>query len=222
MATRLILVRHGHSLAEADGIVGGPQGCRGLSAEGVRQAEALRERFAAADYSARVVALYTSVLPRAWETAELIAPALPCANSPTRLHDLSEIHEPALDGKPRTPRINGLRLDSTKPGSRGAESYETFFRRATQCLEAIVADNPGTTVVVATHAGVVRAAMSVFGKSPLGNGMFLDVDHASISEFVYGSPDARPFTWRLHRYNDAAHMEQWSEFYSSCHGNIAN
>jgi broad specificity phosphatase PhoE len=124
------------------------------------------------------------------------------------MRDLNEIHEPSLDGKPRMRDVDRGPVDLTKPGSPGAESYDVFFRRATRCLEGIVADNPSATVVVATHAGVVRAAMSVFGKSPLGEGMFLEVDHTSITEFIYGSPFAGRFVWRLRRFNDAAHIAQ--------------
>jgi broad specificity phosphatase PhoE len=70
-----VLVRHGESMAMVDSVVGGHEGCRGLSDLGRRQVEALRDRLAATG-ELRADALYASVLPRAIETAEILAPAL--------------------------------------------------------------------------------------------------------------------------------------------------
>ena len=58
-----------------DSIVGGHEGCRGLSDRGRRQVEALRDRLVATG-ELRADALYASVLPRAIQTAEILAPAL--------------------------------------------------------------------------------------------------------------------------------------------------
>jgi probable phosphoglycerate mutase len=75
METRLILVRHGASHHKDDGVVGGPRGCRGLTAGGRRQAERLAQRLAA-ELPDDPAAVYCSVLPRAVETAEILAAAL--------------------------------------------------------------------------------------------------------------------------------------------------
>ena len=79
--TQLVLVRHGQSQAQVDGFVSGHDTCRGLSPLGHRQAEALRDRLATTGELAPVDALYTSILPRAMETAATIAPPLGAARS---------------------------------------------------------------------------------------------------------------------------------------------
>jgi len=46
-ATRVVLVRHGESKCNADGVVGGQRGCTGLTPDGVDQVAALADRLAA-------------------------------------------------------------------------------------------------------------------------------------------------------------------------------
>src|ERR1035437_9626786 len=64
--TRLVLIRHGEAYCNARGVVGGPLGCGGLT-----------ERLTMSREFDDAVALYTSVLPRSIETANIIAPGLP-------------------------------------------------------------------------------------------------------------------------------------------------
>ena len=72
---RLFLVRHGDAHAGFGGVIGGRMGCTGLTDLGRRQAEALRDHLAR---SGRIKAdvLIVSELPRAIETAQIIAPGL--------------------------------------------------------------------------------------------------------------------------------------------------
>src|SRR4051794_40697815 len=74
-AMRLILVRHGDAHAGFHGPIAGPNGCSGLTALGRQQADALR-RFLAASGRIQADVLVASVLPRAIETATIIAPGL--------------------------------------------------------------------------------------------------------------------------------------------------
>ena len=75
--TRLLMVRHGESRANADGVAGGPIGDGGLTDLGRRQARALAERLARSRELDGASALYTSTLPRAIETAEIVRASLP-------------------------------------------------------------------------------------------------------------------------------------------------
>ncbi|HEV3367660.1 MAG TPA: histidine phosphatase family protein, partial [Acidimicrobiales bacterium] len=75
-ATRLVLVRHGEAVCNVSGVCGGPIGCGGLTGLGRKQVGALRDRLMITGELAGTGALYASVLPRAIETAELVAPAL--------------------------------------------------------------------------------------------------------------------------------------------------
>src|SRR4051812_50178756 len=73
--TRLFLIRHGESVAQVEGFVSGHNTCRGLSDLGFRQVQALRDRLASTG-EIQADVLLTSILPRAIQTAETIAPAI--------------------------------------------------------------------------------------------------------------------------------------------------
>ena len=75
-ATRIVLVRHGEATCNVSGVCGGPIGCQGLTELGRRQVTSLRDRLVRTGELAGADALYASILPRAIETAELLAPAL--------------------------------------------------------------------------------------------------------------------------------------------------
>lgn len=207
MATRFFLVRHGHSQAQLDGIVAGHGTCRGPSDRGRRQVETLRARLVETEEMHDATAIYTSVLARAVGTAELLAPVLPAVGPVASDCDLCEIHEPGLDRQAHQPRIDHWRrVGFTTPASAGAESYETFTARVVARLDRLVADHDGETVVVVTHAGVIRAVVASLAQSPLGEGLLLRMRNTSITEVVHDPIDHAPFTWALLRYNDAAHL----------------
>src|SRR5437763_12698127 len=75
MVMRLVLIRHGDAHAGFHGVIGGPRGCTGLTDRGREQANALRD-FLAVSGRVRADVLLSSVIPRAIETAEIIAPGL--------------------------------------------------------------------------------------------------------------------------------------------------
>src|SRR5688500_14004005 len=98
--TRLVLVRHGEAQSFVDGVIGGAKGCTGLSALGRKQAAALHDRLARTRELEDVTSIYTSTLPRASETAELIAPAVG-EHVLTSTCELCELHvDERLDGRP--------------------------------------------------------------------------------------------------------------------------
>lgn len=74
MTTHLYLIRHGEAITNVEPIIGGMRGDTGLSSLGVRQAEALRDRLTATQEIAADL-LIASTLPRARQTAEIVAPA---------------------------------------------------------------------------------------------------------------------------------------------------
>src|SRR4051794_21904722 len=98
--TRLVLIRHGLSQCTVDSIVGGIKGCTGLAPEGRRQAELLRDRLVRTQELVDADVVYTSVLPRAIETAEIIAPGLGAVGESPAKQDaeLSELEPGEADG----------------------------------------------------------------------------------------------------------------------------
>ncbi|MDQ4097297.1 MAG: histidine phosphatase family protein [Actinomycetota bacterium] len=207
--TRLILIRHGASHHKDDGVVGGPSGCRGLTDGGRRQAEQLGKRLAR-EVPERPNAIYCSVLPRAIESAQILAAAL---GIPEVVQDcgLCTWHTPAYaDGLPvsefqRAHRIAGGGV--FRPFEDGNESWSELVGRTGRTLEELVARHAGETVVVVAHAETVSSSLIVFGGLPLAPGFDVKIAPASITEWsTNGDPDAWPRPrWTLVRLNDSAH-----------------
>lgn len=209
-ATRLVLVRHGEAVCNVEGVVGGPVGCTGLTARGERQVDELANRLAASGELAGVDALYASVLRRAVRTAEILAPALERPTGGGRLElraecDLCELHPGEADGlrweefAARYPEPD-WDVDPWLEIAPGGESWGTFVERAAGALDRLVRRHPGTTVVVACHAGVIEASMLRFlPVSGRVTRLGLRTEHASITEWEHAAG-----RWLLRRYNDVA------------------
>jgi len=211
--TRLVLVRHGESNVMVNGVVGGHQGCTGLSPLGVAQAEALRDRLArTGEVTADV--LMASVLPRAVETAEIIAPALG-GLVPQQDCDLCELHPGESDGLTWEEhrvrfRPEGWTWSPHIPLAPGAESWVGFQERVGRTLARIAAEHRGLTVVIACHGGVVDSSLSILLGLPYhGQLTELRSKNTSLTEWELheaDQPERGPARWRLVRYNDAAHL----------------
>jgi probable phosphoglycerate mutase len=216
-ATRLVLIRHGEAVCNVSGVCGGPVGCRGLTDLGRRQVEALRDRLLVSRELAGAGALYASVLPRAVETAELLAPALGPEDGAGRLGPapplvtecgLCELHPGEADGLTWiefSERFVAIDWDDDpdQPIAPGGESWTGFVRRVADSLDALVERHPGQLVVVACHAGVIEA--SLLAKVPVAGGragarLKLRTRHASMTGWEIASG-----RWCLLGYNDAAH-----------------
>ncbi|MGH9154675.1 MAG: histidine phosphatase family protein [Acidimicrobiales bacterium] len=202
--TRIVLVRHGESMATVNQVVGGHQGCTGLSPVGRAQVGALADRLARTGELGPVTALVTSVLPRAIETAEILAPALG-GLAVVRDCDVCEIHPGEGDALPWSEfdarygdGWSGRPFNAAAPG---AESGADFAVRVGRTLRRLADQHEGGTVVVACHGGVVEGSFVAFGNQPLVPAFGFHVHNASITEWTHH--DGR---WWLARFNDAAHL----------------
>jgi 2,3-bisphosphoglycerate-dependent phosphoglycerate mutase len=204
--TRLLLVRHGHARAVETGVVAGHKGCAGLSATGRAQAEALGARLVATRFRPDV--LVTSVLPRATETADILARHLRLDPATTaRDCDLCERHPGEADGltwdelRSRYGPLDPVG-DPDRPMSPGGESGRSFRRRAWAAVERLAADHEGRTVMAVVHGGVILAVTLRFlGLAP--RSFVHDLANTSLTEWV--RPASGP--WLMHRFNDAAHLD---------------
>ena len=209
--TRLVLVRHGESQVFVDRVVGGLLTCSGLSDFGRRQAAALRDRLAATHELDPVDVLYASTMPRARETAEIIAPALG-ALVVREDEGLCERHPGEADGMPWDDALAQFGNDSWEDDpnlafSPGGESWLDFHERVSSTLERLAGNHGDHTVVVACHGGVVDVAMRALLGLPMTGGFELATDNASMTELVLlPERETRAARWRLVRYNDAAHL----------------
>jgi broad specificity phosphatase PhoE len=230
--TRLLMVRHGDSHHKADGVNGGPRGCRGLTDRGRDQAARLCERLSldgvalgALDLSDRPV-VYSSIIPRAIETAQIVAGASaspPVLNSGAELIrdcGLCTYHMPDwADGLPWDEiRREHSRTDGGlfHPFQEGNESWADLVLRVSKTLTAIAARHVGTTTVVVTHAEAVEASLVTFGSLPIHRAFDIKVAPTSVTEWVTQDDPSAPWEpehhpglpvrWTLARLNDAAHV----------------
>ncbi len=205
--TRLILIRHGESVAQELGFLSGHNTCKGLSDTGRAQVETLRDRLVATGELGAVDVVYTSILARAIESAEIIVPAFGGV-TPQQECDWCEIHAGDAEGltwpefRERFPVV-GDRDDPFRSRATGAETWAEFYVRAGARLRRIAREHDGQRVVVVCHGGIIGASFIALGDLPLrnGNAMTHETVNSSITEWRYTGSD-----WRLVRYNDAAHL----------------
>lgn len=204
---RLILVRHGEGYAGFDGVISGPRGCRGLTERGRRQAEALR-RYLTATGRVHSEVLLASVLPRAIETAQIIAPALGL-EAIRQECDLCEIHTGEADDLTWTEyatRYGSFNMESEpeRVFAPGGESWMTFHQRVLKMCRQIAAEFTDQTVVAVCHAGVIMASIRVlFGVPHPGTGAQLRPVNTGMTEWEH---DQQLDRWTLKSFNEHAHL----------------
>jgi broad specificity phosphatase PhoE len=209
--TRLVLVRHGEANCNVSGVCGGQVGCSGLSGTGRAQVAVLADHLRRTGELGAVDALYASTLPRAKETAAILAPALDAWRTGAPLSvradcGLCELHPGEADGL--TWAEYGARftlpdwdVDPGTPIAPGGEGWSGFVDRASSALADLVGAHPGQTVVVATHAGVVEASVLRFlPVDPAVIRLRLRTIHASLTVWEHSAAGG----WLLQRYNDVA------------------
>ena len=204
--TRLVLVRHGESRATVDRFFGGARTCLGLTEHGRSQAALLRDRLIAGTEFA-ATAVFSSHLPRAIETAQIVLPAL--GSLPLSVDPGWAEHDPG-------PRIDGMKYDDfvaqygvphldRDPHDEifpGGETIAQFQERVMSTLRRTVVENESGTIVVFCHGGVVDAVMrNTLHMRPTGS-FELFTNNCSITELVH----LRGTRWQLIRYNDTAHL----------------
>jgi 2,3-bisphosphoglycerate-dependent phosphoglycerate mutase len=209
--TRLVLVRHGESRATVEQVAGGPLGCKGLTERGAAQAEALRDRLAASGELAGAGALFASTLPRAIETAEILAPAL--GLSVVTDVDLCEMHPGLGDGltwEEWRERFGGFSfaVEPYRQMAPGGESFAEFQLRVGRILSRLVDEYAGGLVVAACHGGVIEGSLR-FGLGlawPGTSGSLGLPANTSMTEWACTATPDQSAQWQLLRYNDAAHL----------------
>lgn len=204
---RLILVRHGDAHAGLHGIIGGPKGCAGLTDLGRIQAAALRDHLAESQHL-RPDLLLASELPRAIETASIIAPALGFEEA-TRDCDLCEVHTGEADGLDWTEwetRYGPLDMatDPDRVFAPGGESWNSFNDRVHTTMLRLAHEHAGRTVVAVCHAGVIMSSIrSIFDIPRPGTGARMQPTNTGLTDWEYEPAIDR---WTLHRFNDSGHL----------------
>ena len=201
--TRLLMIRHGESRANAEGLAGGHLGDGGLTELGTRQAVALRTRLLMSRELDGASAFYSSTLPRAVQTAEIIAEALG-GRTATADAELCEISVGEGDGLTWAAFVERFGspdwgLDPYAVTAPGGESLMGFYERCRQAIARLVERHPGELVVLVVHGGFIEQAMKVY--QGLGGQVRLKprIEHCSMTEIEFAGERRR-----LLRYNDRA------------------
>lgn len=212
---RLILVRHGETLANAEGRIQGQlRGMFPLAPEGRAQAEKLREKLLAEGLQPTRV--YASPLERAAETAEILASGWPV--SVEHWDDLMEHGLGVASGLTMTevaerfPEIDRERPDFWK--IEGAEPLEGRRARAERVVAALLARHSDDDVVVAVcHGGILQNILAVLLGTSRTWG--LHIRNTAVFDFTLdlgmwdeGGESLLDHTyWRINKFNDASHLD---------------
>ena len=213
--THLYLIRHGQAFSNIEPVIAGMKGDAGLTPTGIQQAGRLRDRLAATREIAPDVFLSSS-LPRAVQTAQIIAPAL--GLSPTLDDELQELRPaPEGDGLHRDEYVRrfgwvNFEDDPERPVGPGGESWSSFVMRCARTLDRITREHANTSIVAVCHGGVVDAAFLHFFQMPLDQipAASFYTHNTSITHWVFDARNGRE-RWRLLRYNDDAHLSGLSQ-----------
>ena len=201
---RLVFLRHGESIANAQGLMQG-QADYELSEKGIHQAERLADRWKQeGEHFDRIVA---SPLLRARRTGEIIAQAL---GAPIELNDLWMERNAG--------KASGLPLDEVDqlfPRSRfthpyqpvaetGESQWELYLRGAT-ALHDILRRPPGSYLVV-SHGGIfnqVLYAILGIAPQPPSQGPRFAFGNTGFATFIY---EPQRHVWRMIGLNDQRHL----------------
>ncbi|GAA2353628.1 phosphoglycerate mutase [Catellatospora methionotrophica] len=197
-----MFVRHGESVHSVERFVGGSAGCRGLTPRGREQAVSVAGRLVGE--VSGPVAVYSSVLRRAVETAAPIAAALGVPADTDC--GLCTWHYPAYaDGQPLSV-LKGAELPGGgvfRPFQRENESWAELVVRTGRAIIDIAYRHAGETVVLVGHSETVNSAFHVLGMQPLLRAFDTVVAPGSVTEWsTDGDPATSPPTrWTLHRFS---------------------
>ena len=204
--TRLILVRHGESNTTVARRIGGFRTCTGLSPFGRLQTERLRDRWLGnPEFDADI--LIASQFPRAAETAAIIAPAL--GGLAVEIVDSFGEHDPGeqCDGMTFADFVarygeRDWESDPYAVGFPGGETLAAFHLRIGEAISRTINLHEDKTVVIVCHGGVIDAALRQALRAPANGGFDVWTLNTSITELEL----VRPGRWKIHRYNDHAHL----------------
>lgn len=210
--TRLILIRHGETEWNRQGLVQGWTDVH-LTELGRRQAGAL----AAAIAPALPVAVYSSDSARAYDTADILRQDLVEHGQflpPVLIRtDLREINRGIWEGRDwreivaESPDLyQACRVDPDA-APEGGESHRVLTARVCRVLDGITDAHPGDTVVVVTHGRFIWTARLFATGESLSPDILPVVPNASWNEIIIDGDG-----WRIGAWAQVAHLdEKWPE-----------
>jgi probable phosphoglycerate mutase len=206
--TNLYLIRHGEATTQVSNVLRD----EGLTPLGVKQAERLRDRLAGTGEIAADV-LIASTLPRARQTAEIIAPAF---NLPIIWDDeVQELRMGEAEGmelEEFREKFGGYKIEEYpfRPVATRGENWGQFVLRVAMALDRITREHAGKTIVIVCHGGVIdNSFVYFFGMNSLTlPEVRFYTYNTSITHWRKNvvSDEGQKERWRLIRYNDNLHI----------------
>jgi Fructose-2,6-bisphosphatase len=206
---KVFLVRHGHSRLNGKGIHQPPD--TKLSDTGIRQAEAIAERFVGVN----VDIILSSRYERAAHTARIISNRIDRPVVHTDL--LNEFKNPSeVEGKKNDSayaiKINKMIISHADDPKWHYSDEENIFDRIARGKKVVkyIENRKEEHVLVCTHSGLIRMILAVglFGEELNGENYgrvisFMRTENTGITECEVG-PNG---TWRLITFNDFVHLK---------------
>ena len=201
---QIVLVRHGETLWNSEGKIQGHLDSP-LTETGLKQAKALAERLK----SERFVAVYSSDLSRAYQTAQCISQknGLPILVK-TCLRERNfgifqgvvkkELH---IKFPSEFPHYHTHQPDYVIPEG---ESPRQFLERCGRCFEEIAHKHPGERVLVVAHGGVLNSLLIYTLGIPLEAPRHVLWLNTAVNVFSY-QEDKK--IWMLEVWGDVAHLQ---------------
>ena len=178
---KLILVRHGRTESNRSGRIQGINDAP-LDDVGLRQAATTARALA----SEEPFDLYSSPLPRAWQTAEIIGAR--AGTQPIELKGLIEMDVGEFEGlsgpqlRERFPKVmRGWDEDPASTVMPGGESLYAVRERAWPATQWLAERHDSETVVAVTHNFTIHTIVCTTLDMPLNNFRKLRIDLASIT-----------------------------------------
>lgn len=208
ITTELVFVRHGQAQCNADGLVGGPNTCTGLTNLGYAQVEAAARRLATEHQEQPFDLVYTGPRIRLIQTSEIISQALRIPMSTDERLD-GPVHGDA-DGKPwtavKTAADGGPHAHPDQQWAAGSDTWIGYLERAGRSLRDIIDQHRGQRVLFAAHGEIVITAHTLLLDIPIGSPAGFTVNHASITRWQEHHNRLGQTRWMLDRHNDTAHL----------------
>lgn len=208
ITTELVFVRHGQAHCNADGLVGGPRTCTGLTNLGYAQVEQAARRLAVEHHDQPFDLVYTGPRLRLIQTGEIISRALRIPMCTDNRLD-GPVHGDA-DGKPwsavKTAADGGPHAHPDKQWASGSDTWNAYLERAGTFLREIIDQHHGQRVLFAAHGETVISAHTLLLGIPIGSPAGFTVDHTSITRWQQHHNRLNQTRWMLDRHNDTEHL----------------
>lgn len=151
--------------------------------------------------------LLTSKLPRAIETAEIIAPALGFESVPQDC-DLCEVHTGDADGvdwSEYAERFGPLDMHANPdtPFAPGGDSWNSFHGRVDAMMQRLAVEHSGRTVMAVSSAGVIAASLRLRFGGPTLDGPRLIPTNTGLTEWEV---DDDSNEWTLRSFDEKRHL----------------